>query len=651
MRRALFLLLMLPTVLIGQNALLDSLINSKNDTLILEAYNRIGFSTIFNDKEAARKALTKALQFAKEKDLKYGYNVSLNNFGIYHDVNGASDSARIYFEKSLTYSRKHQFLIHESSSLNNLGLYSWNNGKYEDALDYFFQALKLSEEMPIDKRNSLDNYLNNIGLIYQEMQLYEKAITYHNKALAIRIENDNYQGQASSYNNIGICYTDFGDQEKAKASFKAGMEAAIKVNEKIAYYDNSKGLADIYLVQNQPKVALKLLMESLNRPTEVALNTKPKIALLESIANAHLELNNPDESIKYSQLAEREISDSELDEKELAGVYHLLAKAYFKKGDLDKGSAYSDRFYTTTIERFKEENAEALQNLEARYETEKKEKKIAVQQEELLKNQLAIKNRNFLVLGITALLLIIAIVAFGIIKQQQFKRKRLQEELALKDALVIIQTQNKLQEQRLNISRDLHDNIGSQLTFIISSLDNLKYFEFTKDKLYQKFDHIGQFTRNTITELRDTIWAMNKSEITIDDLEARIANFINQANVSLIGIEFNFKSDPKLHNGRKKAFSSTVGMNIYRIIQESVNNAIKHSKSTTIEVSIDQSDHLLIVKICDNGVGINLSTVTIGNGINSINKRAKEIGGEIEIKALEQGTMIKLMLKNEVIAV
>ena len=74
-----------------------------------------------------------------------------------------------------------------------------------------------------------------------------------------------------------------------------------------------------------------------------------------------------------------------------------------------------------------------------------------------------------------------------------------------------IETQNKLQEQRLRISRDLHDNIGAQLTFIISSIDNLKFgFTDISEKLGSKLSNISSFTQQTIYELRDTIWAMNK---------------------------------------------------------------------------------------------------------------------------------------------
>ena len=68
--------------------------------------------------------------------------------------------------------------------------------------------------------------------------------------------------------------------------------------------------------------------------------------------------------------------------------------------------------------------------------------------------------------------------------QQKLKNRQLQKENELKDALIKIETQNRLQEQRLRISRDLHDNIGAQLTFIISSIDYLKYgFEIKNEKL------------------------------------------------------------------------------------------------------------------------------------------------------------------------
>ena len=97
-----------------------------------------------------------------------------------------------------------------------------------------------------------------------------------------------------------------------------------------------------------------------------------------------------------------------------------------------------------------------------------------------------IHSNDFLGLAL-ALAFLFGLIGFLVYKQQRLKNEQIIKENELRQALIKIENQNNLQEQRLAISKDLHDNIGSQLTFIISSLDNLKYFEFTKDKLYSKF--------------------------------------------------------------------------------------------------------------------------------------------------------------------
>src|SRR5690554_6601305 len=348
MKKLVFLFLIVHSSLMGQTALLDSLLNSKNDTLILEAYNRMAFNAIFNDKDSAIKALRKAHHFSATKHLYYGFNVSLNNLGIYFDVNGEADSAKIYFEKSLEFSRKNKFKIHESSSLNSLGMYYWNKGNYEEALNYFFKVLRLGEEMLIDKRNTLDNYLNNIGLIYQEMQLYKKALRYHEKVLKIRIENKNYKGQASSFNNINIYYTNFKNQDKAIESFKKGMKTALEANEKVVYYNNSQGLAKIRLLQDKPNLALELFLDSYNRPAKVSFNSKSKVALLESISKTYISLKDANNAIKYGMLAAEEIEASGMNKTAHLGIYNWLAQAYFLKGDFEKGAAYNNQFYEAT---------------------------------------------------------------------------------------------------------------------------------------------------------------------------------------------------------------------------------------------------------------------------------------------------------------
>ena len=142
--------------------------------------------------------------------------------------------------------------------------------------------------------------------------------------------------------------------------------------------------------------------------------------------------------------------------------------------------------------------------------------------------------------------------------------------------------------------------------------------------------------------MRDTIWAMNKSEISFDDLYSRISNFIDKADLATHNIVFEFDVEESL---KRKVFSSVEGMNIYRIIQEAVNNSIKYSEASKIEVKINKLNQSISISIVDNGKGFDISKVELGNGLNNMKKRAKEIQGELMIVSDKgEGVNVELQL-------
>ncbi|WP_369695058.1 sensor histidine kinase [Mesoflavibacter zeaxanthinifaciens] len=280
-----------------------------------------------------------------------------------------------------------------------------------------------------------------------------------------------------------------------------------------------------------------------------------------------------------------------------------------------------------------------IEELQIQFETEKKEKQLAEAKSDILIKEAKIKRKTTLTYYAFGLAFFLGLIGYLVYKQQRLKNKQIIKENELKEALIKIENQNNLQEQRLAISKDLHDNIGSQLTFIISSLDNLKYFDFTKEKLYNKFDSIGNFTRSTITDLRDTIWAMNKEEITFEDLKTRTTNFIEAAKTSLLGIDFEFNYPKDTDNVK---LNSLQGIDVYRIIQEAINNAVKHAKATKIVVNFEIVNNDLKISIIDNGIGFDQSTIEAGNGLSSMKKRANEIDADFEMKSSDQGTEITI---------
>ena len=197
----------------------------------------------------------------------------------------------------------------------------------------------------------------------------------------------------------------------------------------------------------------------------------------------------------------------------------------------------------------------------------------------------------------------------------------------------------------MRISRDLHDNIGSQLTFIISSIDNLKFLtDAANEKLRSKLSEINQFAGGTIGQLRDTIWAMNKNEISFEDFQGRILTFIEKAKTIATTIHFNFNSTVK----SAIVFSSIKGINIFRVLQEAINNTIKYANASEISIAISETKNKLIFIISDNGKGFDINTIELGNGLENMQQRIQEIEGEINFNSeINKGTTITITcLKN-----
>lgn len=619
-------------------ALYQIIYSTHSDSIKVDAYNKLTWQYIFNDKEKARAYLDTTESLALKTQQKFGYNTFLNNKGIFFDVNGVSDSAKIFFEKSLQYSIANNFPIQEQNSLNNLGMYSWNKGYNTEALSYYFKAMTLAEgklkNHPLAKT---DANLNNIGLVYQDMEMYEKAIPYHQKALTIRIKKNSNQGIATSYHNLGICYKNLERYKEAQQSFEKAIGQAKLANDKQLYYRNLESLGQIFCINNDNEAALKLYLESYNRPAEIPFNASALVRTTSNIAELYLRLGQTRKAIEFANLCVAEIGKDN-DEAETS-VYKILAQIYFKGGLVEKGAFYNDKFYEATTKKFSDKTANALQELETRYETQQKEIKLQTQKAELYKRELKIKQKNTLIFATFGLLLLMAIVGVFIYKQLKLKNQQLVKENELRQALTKIEHQNNLHDQQLAISKDLHDNIGSQLTFIISSLDNLKYYEFTKESLYQKFDSIGNFTRETITDLRDTIWAMNKEEITFEDLKTRTTNFIESAKTSLLGIDFEFIYP---EGSNEVAMNSKLGIDVYRIIQEAVNNAVKHAEPSKISVEFERLNKDFIVRISDNGIGVDIGKIKMGNGLRSMRQRAEKMSAFFEMQSSPGGTTIIL---------
>ncbi|MBL1232212.1 MAG: tetratricopeptide repeat protein [Flavobacteriales bacterium] len=585
--------------------------------------------------------LEEAISFYKTTIPNYKFDATqlstaYNQIGIYHVYLGHYDSTETYFLKALEMRKQMNDSVGIGASLNNLGNVMMSKGDYDKAVKYFFQSLKIRET--IKDSAGIASSTNNIGMIYYKQQKFKEAIKYYHKALEINIKHHVVDKEIFILNNLGNIYDEMNELDSSVHYYSIAINKADEFgqNRLIAISYGNMGVTQEKL--GNYNEAIKYLNKALQIRTE-SNDLEGQAILYNNLGSVYISLNKNDSAVYFFKKSNDFTTLIGFNEA-TRDNYLGLATAYDKLGKYKEAFEAHKNYLVYKDSIFNEESNKQIEEIRTQYETEKKEKQLAEQEVIITKEQLRVRQRNYTLVGLALVLIFIVILSVYVYKQQKFKQQKLIEENRLKDEIAKITLQNELHEERIRISRDLHDNIGSQLTFIISSVDNMGYlFKTADEKLREKLHGIADFSRTTITQLRDTIWALNKDEISFEDLKSRLYNYIETAKIVKENITFNFEVDVK----QKISFNAIEGVNIYRIVQEAINNSLKYSAATTINVLLKEEQDKLILKIEDDGIGFNINEVKLGNGLDNMKNRATSIKANFNIDSTpEKGTTILL---------
>jgi signal transduction histidine kinase len=582
-----------------------------------------------------------ALKLSKKTNNQIGEAQAYNDIGILYYGLAEYTTSLNFYQKSLNIRSKLKDSFGIAALYNKIGLVHQNTFKMDSAIFYATKALNIYEAKQNIRYTAAIK--NNIANIYKGLKQYKKALNAHIEIAEINENIKDYRALTRSYNNIANAYLFLKDTLNSIEYYKKGIDLAEVndyKNELAALYNNYGGVLHNKKLYNK---AVNLIFKSLKLREQLKDNYGIASASLH-LAGVYLDFNELNKVEPYLRKGLKLSKQSDANELKM-DAYDKLTTYYAIKKNVDSIIYYKELFKEVKDTIFSLQVIKEVADVQEKYNASEREKQILSQKAHLAEKELNLNRKNTQLIGLTLLIVVIAIFSYLLHSQQKAKNNQLKKESELKEALVKIETQNELQEQRLRISRDLHDNVGAQLTFIISTIENLQYgFKLTNKKLVDKLINITEFTKETISELRDTIWAMNKNEITFEDLQSRISNYIDKAHLSDEHIDFSFLMDE--HVNLDKTFSSVQGMNVYRIIQESINNALKYAKASAINVTIENTkDHRLLVTIFDNGIGFNLENVELGNGINNMKKRAEDINAQLNIKGdNNQGTSITLIV-------
>lgn len=553
---------------------------------------------------------------------------SVNNLPYQSKIANTTKFLKIY-QDNLAKAQKAKYKIGIADSYSNLSLMYYFQGKYDLNTAYMLKATRLYQQL-----NLKDKQANSFAVYGYQLKLRDmnSAVMYMQKGMKLAESIKDEFSLSGIYDNYGVLKEMQNQLDSALFFYNKSLKIKEKLKDNPGIPYSANKIALVKLMQNKPNEAKTLL----DYAYKIRNDIKDIYGIAENLNYYGFyfkQINDDKQSISYFNQA-IEWSKKHDFPYLTQDNYKELSSVYERNEDFRKALQAFKNHIEVKDSIFNSDVRNKQSELDIEYETEQKEKEILIQKAKLAE-------KNLWILGGFSLAIIAILLGFLLFSKQKQKTLQLQKENELKDALLKIETQNKLQEQRLRISRDLHDNIGSQLTFIISTIDNLKYGLKNQDeKIINKLTSLSGFTKETIAELRDTIWAMNKNEISFEDLKIRISNFIENAQIASSGIDFEFNCQDDF---APVSLSSVEGINSYRIIQESINNALKHAKATKVSVEVLCQNQFIEIIIKDNGIGFNEATTNLGNGLSNLKKRAKELNGEILVTSqLKEGTTVVL---------
>lgn len=486
-----------------------------------------------------------------------------------------------------------------AKNISTVGVINYNLDHVPEAFNWYFKGLLFITDDPRFYSVAAVLYIN-LAETYRWVQQIDSATFYIDKAISLCKKDENLFFLANALRVKANIYKEKKEYSRAEETMLECIAIREKSEGKLLLSNEQLAVANIYTRSGNIDKAIKILND----------------ALISSALK-------PDNSVPQAN------TGHEVDALKIS-YYNSLAQCYRLKGDskkyeetLEKIIAAKDAFYQAN-------SARSIAELQTKYEVQKKEKTIAEQ-----KLNLTIK--NYWLFG-SALFAAMATLIIWLAFKNYRRKQNIKMQLALQEekriaAQSIIDAE---EQERKRIAADLHDNIGAYASAIRADVEKITDNGFEKSNA--SLQNLQQHSQEIINSLRDTIWVLNKDNITITGISDRIKNYINKLRPTYTSIQFHIHEE--INNDIR--ISSQNALNIFRIVQEALHNALKHSHASNISVYIG-SNETFRIKISDDGKGMPENNAANGNGLRNMQARAREIDMQLSISSgVNEGTILLL---------
>ncbi|WP_156101192.1 sensor histidine kinase [Salegentibacter sp. Hel_I_6] len=542
----------------------------------------------------------------------------------YHNYN-REDSTYYYYNRA---QRIYENLGDEYNSgrlLLNMAIIQKNIKDYTGSEVSTTNAITLLK--PLNDYSQLYAAYNNLGIIFGELEQYDKALEYFNKGIKYLDKSGEVNRYSSVWNNMGVVYQESKRYKDALLYFEKAMEfdENIKTSDPELYamiLDNS---AYVKLLTKDTTGIHKDFLEALE--IRKNLNIKPGITINQlHLAKYYLEKRDSVTAINYA-LATKELALNTQNTRD-----YLSSLKFLLNTVKDSALNYSQEYIQINDSLQKRERAVRNKFARIRFETEGYISETKRLNDRILQTSL-----------ISAGLILIIILLY-IISNQRAKNKLIKQKQTAKQEIynLVIDQQKKFEEgrdtEKQYISRELHDGILGKLFGIRLNLDSLNEENDSQSKK-ERFKYIREIQKIS-DQIRLLSHRLNKTSLTNVNFETVLEELVKSQNAGKIKFHIDFKESINWDT-----IDNNIKINIYRVLQEAISNIHKHAKATEASIKFDKINDQLIISITDNGIGFYPEKTNNGIGLPNMYARVKKIKGKISIDSLgknRKGTTIKL---------
>ena len=548
---------------------------------------------------------------------------------------GEYQNAISHAQQALTIAREIGNKDFEIKIAGNLGIIYQYTGEFDKQLKYSLETMDLMEKRG-DKINLAKMY-HNVGNAYFNLKQYRKGVEYCIGSLDLYKEIGAGENINRVQASLGQNYVGLNRKDSALYYFRMAVQASQKSGDLYAEGSIYGYMSEVYASESDFQSMRDVSYASLKLSHDLQ-SIQMLASSLYNVAYAEYFNNNNQEARKYIQEAlQLALKDSLKDE--LRNIYIIQSYITAKDGDF-KASLLARGKADSIQEIFINESI--LKNsieVERKYESEKKDDQIKLQKAEIDRKTIM----NWLLVGSAVTILIISLLGYRNYQQKQKLQQQRIYELETEKQLSATEAVLKGEErERTRLAKDLHDGLGGMLSGIKYSLHSMKGNLIMTQENAQAFERSIDLLDSSIKEMRRVAHNMMPEALVKFGLDTALSDFCNDISNSG-AIQVTYQSI----DIKDKNIDQTTAVTIYRIVQELLNNTIKHASAKNAIVQLSGSNLALSLTVEDDGKGFDTAILKQSRGIgwDNIQNRVEFLRGKLDVNSSPgKGTSVHIEL-------